>query len=209
MGFDPSVFEALRAARVIPVVTVEDVGQAQRVAEALRAGGLNLIEITLRTGGALAAIGALKETFPDMCVGAGTVRTANDLSDAGSAGADFVVTPGMTADLLDALVASKISAIPGAQTSSEVMALSAAGFEVVKFFPAEVCGGVDALKALAGPLPEVRFVPTGGIGPSMVQSYLALANVLAVGGSWVAPSGLIQSGDWDGIERNARSVGGY
>ncbi len=207
MRFEPSILDALRTARVIPVVTVADAAQALGIAEALRAGGLNLIEITLRTDGALAAIGTLKKGYPDLCVGAGTVRSRDDLARAESAGADFVVTPGMTPNLLDALVASKISAIPGAQTSSEVMALSEAGFEVVKFFPSEACGGVDALKALAGPLPEVQFVPTGGIGPLLVPDYLALSNVLAVGGSWVAPTKMIEAGDWAGIEENAKRVG--
>ena len=204
--FDPENREKLRAAKVIPVVTIDDTDQAMGIAGALRAGGLNLIEITLRTEGALAAIRAIKETYPDMCVGAGTVMNGDDLANAVAVGTDFVVTPGVTPGLLEALGKASVSAIPGAQTSSEVMELMEAGFNVVKYFPAEVCGGVEAIKALAGPLAGVQFVPTGGIGLSQVRNYLDLPNVLAVGGSWVAPSKLIRSGDWGAIEANAASV---
>lgn len=207
LNFDLKTLEELRAARVIPVVTVNETAQALGIAAALLAGGMNVIEITLRTDAALAAIRALKERHPDLCVGAGTVSSGDDLAKAASAGVDFVVTPGVTPVLLDALVESPVPVIPGAQTSSEIMALYEAGFEVVKFFPAEACGGVDAIKALGGPLRDVRFVPTGGIGPSQVRGYLDLPNVLAVGGSWVAPSKLIEAGDWGQIESNARRVG--
>jgi len=207
MSLDSKVLEALRNVRVIPVVTVVDADQAFGIADAFRAGGLNVIEITLRTDAAIASIRALKERYPNLCVGAGTVLNGDDLAAAESAGADFVVTPGVTPALLDALVSSSIPAIPGAQTSSEVMTLSEAGFDVVKFFPAETCGGVDAIKAMAGPLRGVQFVPTGGIGPSQVRGYLDLPNVLAVGGSWVAPSTLVRDGDWIEIERNAARVG--
>jgi 2-dehydro-3-deoxyphosphogluconate aldolase/(4S)-4-hydroxy-2-oxoglutarate aldolase len=207
MNFDPNILEALRNAKVIPVVTVDDTDQAFGIAGALLAGGLNVIEITLRTEAAIASIRALKERYPDLCVGAGTVLNGDALAGAVSVGADFVVTPGVTPSLLDALASSFISAIPGAQTSSEVMTLSEAGFDVVKFFPAETCGGVDAIKAMAGPLQGVQFVPTGGIGPSLVRGYLDLPNVMAVGGSWVASSKLITEEDWGQIKRNAESIG--
>lgn len=207
MTFDPEVLERLHTAKVIPVVTVEDEAQAMGTANALRAGGLNLIEITLRTEGALAAIRSVKDTYPDMCVGAGTVMNGDDLANASAAGADFVVTPGITPQLLAALTTARVSAIPGAQTSSEVMVLLEAGFNVVKFFPSEACGGVETIKALSGPLAGARFVPTGGIGRSQVRSYLNIPSVLAVGGSWVAPSKSIAAGDWAAIETNAVNVG--
>jgi len=207
VSFDAKILKQLQTAKVIPVVTVENAEQARGIAGALRAGGLNVIEITLRTDGALDAIHSVKDLYPDMCVGAGTVSNSDDLANAKSAGADFVVTPGVTASLLKVLVASSMPAIPGAQTSSEVMTLLEAGFDVVKFFPSEACGGVDTLKALGGPLGGVQFVPTGGIGRSQVRGYLDLSNVVAVGGSWVAPSKLIEAGDWGQIERNATSVG--
>lgn len=206
MTFDPEVLERLRAAKVIPVVTVADEAQALGTANALRAGGLNLIEITLRTEGALAAIRSVKDTYPDMCVGAGTVMNADDLANATAAGADFVVTPGITPSLLDALRNASVSAIPGSQTSSEVMTLLEAGFDVVKFFPSEACGGIETIKALSGPLAGAQFVPTGGIGRSQVRSYLDIPSVLAVGGSWIAPSKSITAGDWGAIEANAASV---
>ena len=206
MTFDPKLLERLRDAKVIPVVTVADSAQAMGTANALRAGGLNLIEITLRTEGALDAIRAVKDTYPDMCVGAGTVMNADDLADASAADADFVVTPGMTPRLLDALAKANVSAIPGAQTSSEVMTLLEAGFNVVKFFPSEACGGVETLKALSGPLAGARFVPTGGIGRAQVRGYLDIPSVLAVGGSWIAPSKSIAAEDWSAIEANAASI---
>lgn len=188
------------------MVTVNEPAQALGIASALLAGGLNVIEITLRTNSALEAIGAVKNAHPDMCVGAGTVMKGDDLANATSAGADFAVTPGVTPKLLDSLALSSMAAIPGAQTSSEVMVLLEAGFEVIKFFPAEAGGGVDAIKAMAGPLADAQFVPTGGIGPANAGAYLDLPNVLAVGGSWIAPAKTVEAGDWEQISRNAEAI---
>lgn len=203
---DNSVFDAIRRAKVVPVVTVHDVDQARGVARAFLDGGLRMIEITLRTQAALDAIQALSSEHAELCVGAGTVTSATDIARAEDAGASFLVTPGTPPTLADALADCGLPAIPGAQTASEVMALRARGFRVVKFFPAEASGGISVLKALNGPLADVSFVPTGGVGPKNAPDYLALPNVLAVGGSWIAPRVLIEAGNWDAIRANAAAA---
>jgi 2-dehydro-3-deoxyphosphogluconate aldolase/(4S)-4-hydroxy-2-oxoglutarate aldolase len=203
---DDSVFDAIRRAKVVPVVTVHDVDQARGVARAFLDGGLRMIEITLRTDAALDAIRALAAEFTDLFVGAGTVSSVSDVADARAAGASFVVTPGTPADLADALADCGVPTVPGAQTASEVMALRTRGFRTIKFFPAEVCGGIGVLKALYGPFADVAFVPTGGISPKNAPDYLALPNVLAVGGSWIAPQDLIAAGDWEAIRANAAAT---
>lgn len=194
-----------RLAPVIPVLTVEDAGQAAPLARALVAGGLPVIEVTLRTPAALAAIAAMA-AVEGAVVGAGTLLSPADVAAAAAGGARFAVSPGTTAALLDAVAATGLPFLPGAATASEVMALLERGFRVQKFFPAEVAGGVAALKALAAPLPQVAFCPTGGITAALAPSYLALGNVLCVGGSWVTPAAALGAGDWRRITALAREA---
>lgn len=192
-------------APVIPVLVITDLSHARPLAEALVAGGLPVLEVTLRTPVALAAIAAMSEV-PGAVVGAGTVLTAANMRDAKQAGAQFAVSPGATAALIDAARAEEVPLLPGAQTCSEVMALLEQGYSVQKFFPAEAIGGAEALKSIAGPLPQVTFCPTGGITPARALDYLRLANVACVGGSWVAPVKAMQAGDWTAITALARDA---
>ena len=192
-------------APVIPVLVITDLSHARPLAEALVAGGLPVLEVTLRTPVALAAIAAMSEV-PGAVVGAGTVLTAANMRDAKQAGAQFAVSPGATAALIDAARAEEVPLLPGAQTCSEVMALLEQGYSVQKFFPAEAIGGAEALKSIAGPLPQVTFCPTGGITPARAPDYLRLANVACVGGSWVAPVKAMQAGDWTAITALARDA---
>ena len=191
---------------VIPVVVIEDAAAAVPLARALAAGGLRVVEITLRTGAALHAIEAIAGEVEDAIVGAGTVLSKGQLVAAARAGARFLVSPGMNSDLLKAAADSPIPLMPGAATASEVMALMDAGYTIQKFFPAEPAGGLAYLKALAAPLPAIRFCPTGGIGKDNAEKYLALGNVACVGGSWVAPADAIAKGDWARIEALAREA---
>jgi 2-dehydro-3-deoxyphosphogluconate aldolase/(4S)-4-hydroxy-2-oxoglutarate aldolase len=192
-------------APVVPVLVIEDAARAEGLARALLAGGLPALEVTLRTPAALEAI-AIMARIPGGVVGAGTLLTARDVEAAKAAGATFGVSPGATDRLLDACEANDLPLIAGVATPSEAMRLLERGYTVAKFFPAEVNGGVAALKAMAGPLPRLRFCPTGGIGPANLRDYLALPNVLCVGGSWVAPPALVAAGDWDGITRLAAAA---
>lgn len=192
-------------APVVPVLVVEDAGHARPLAEALVAGGLPVLEVTLRTPCALQAIRAMAQV-PGGVVGAGTVLTPADMAAAKAAGAQFAVSPGATPALLAAAEAEGLPILPGAATASEVMALLERGHTVAKFFPAAVLGGAPALKALAGPLPQMAFCPTGGIGAGNAAEYLALSNVLCVGGSWVAPGHLVAAGDWAGVQSLARAA---
>lgn len=196
-----------RLAPVIPVLVIEDLAHARPLAEALVAGGLPMLEVTLRTPVALEAI-RLMAGVPGGTVGAGTLLNAADVQAAKAAGARFGVAPGSTPALLDACEAEDLPTLPGAATASEVMALLARGYTTAKFFPAENIGGAPALKSLGAPLPQMGFCPTGGIGPGNVADYLALPNVLCVGGSWVAPRDLVQRGDWAGITGLARAAAG-
>ena len=191
---------------VIPVVVIEDAAAAVPLARALAAGGLRVIEITLRTGAALHAIEVIAGEVEDAIVGAGTILSKGQLVAAARAGARFLVSPGMNSDLLKAAEDSPIPFMPGAATASEVMALMDAGYTIQKFFPAEPAGGLAYLKALAAPLPAIRFCPTGGIGKDNAETYLALGNVACVGGSWVAPADVIAKGDWTRIEALAREA---
>ncbi len=191
--------EALcRMAPVIPVLTVEDPTRAAPLARALVAGGLPVLEVTLRTPAAPEAIAAMAG-IEGAVVGAGTLLGPEDVRRAVDAGARFGVAPGATPALLEACEAAGLALLPGAATASEAMALFARGYRVQKFFPAGPAGGAGYLRALAGPLPGIRFCPTGGIGRIEAGEYLELDNVLCVGGSWVAPEGKLASGDWDGI----------
>lgn len=196
--------KVLAAASVIPVIEIEKAADAEPLARALAAGGLRVVELTLRTACALDAIGAMQSAAPDLVVGMGTIRTPDDVERSLAAGAAFLVSPGATPSLLSAMAGCGAPALPGVATASEAMAAEAAGFRAMKFFPAEPAGGVSYLKSLAGPLPDVVFCPTGGIGAEAAAEYLALPNVACVGGSWIAPKSMIAGGDWQGIEANAR-----
>ena len=194
--------EICALAPVVPVLVLRDVAHAAPLARALVAGGLPALEVTLRTPAALDAIRAMA-AVPGGVVGAGTLLTPEDVAAAKAAGAQFGVSPGATPRLLAAAQDVGLPLLPGAATASEVMALLERGYTVQKFFPAESVGGAAAVKALGGPLPQVRFCPTGGITPGLAPGYLGLANVLCVGGSWVAPDALVAAGDWAAITRLA------
>jgi len=197
-----------RLAPVIPVLVIDDASKSAHLAKALVAGGLPALEVTLRTPAALDAIKAMSEIEGGV-VGAGTLLTPDDVAAAKAAGAQFGVSPGATDALLDACEAHDLPLLPGAATASEAMRLLERGYTVQKFFPAEAAGGAPFLQALSSPLPQVRFCPTGGVGPHNVASYLALPNTLCVGGSWVAPAQAVMAGDWDTIEalaQNAKNV---
>ncbi|MEV0595862.1 bifunctional 4-hydroxy-2-oxoglutarate aldolase/2-dehydro-3-deoxy-phosphogluconate aldolase [Nonomuraea cavernae] len=193
----------LDLAPVIPVVVIDDVQTAVPVARALVAGGLPVIEVTLRTDCALEAIGRIAAEVPEAVIGAGTIRASDDIARSLEAGAKFLVSPGTTLSLVEALESSGVPFLPGAATASEAMALAERGLKELKFFPAEAAGGVPYLKSLAGPLPDVRFCPTGGIRASSVPGYLALPNVGCVGGSWLTPADALAAGDWGRVEKLA------
>jgi 2-dehydro-3-deoxyphosphogluconate aldolase/(4S)-4-hydroxy-2-oxoglutarate aldolase len=192
------------AAPVVPVVTVERARDAVPLARALLAGGLPVLEVTMRTPAALDAVRAIAAEVPDVIVGVGTVLNRTDAMRAVEAGAHFLVTPGTPADLALALRDAGVPAMPGCATVTEAMTLVALGFPVLKFFPAEPSGGVRWLRSVSEPLPHVRFCPTGGINGDNAAAYLALPNVVAVGGSWVAPAQAISAGDFEGITARAR-----
>jgi 2-dehydro-3-deoxyphosphogluconate aldolase/(4S)-4-hydroxy-2-oxoglutarate aldolase len=185
-------------APVVPVLVIHDVAHARPLAQALVAGGLPALEVTLRTPVALAAIAEMAQVAGGV-VGAGTLLTPADVQAAKVAGAKFGVSPGATDILLDACESADLPLLPGAATSSEVMRLLERGYSVQKFFPAEANGGAPALKSIGGPLPQVSFCPTGGVSLTNAPNYLSLPNTLCVGGSWIVPQNLIDAGDWDGI----------
>ena len=187
-----------RLAPVIPVLVIEDATIAEPLAEALISGGLPTLEVTLRTPAALEAIAEMAKVAGGV-VGAGTLLTAEDVEAAKLAGAVFGVSPGATDRLLDACEANDLPLLPGAATSTEVMRLLERGYTMQKFFPAEANGGAKALKAIGAPLPQVKFCPTGGITLENAHDYLSLSNTICVGGSWVAPAGLVRAGDWAAI----------
>jgi 2-dehydro-3-deoxyphosphogluconate aldolase/(4S)-4-hydroxy-2-oxoglutarate aldolase len=189
---------------VIPVLTIERVADAVPLARALVAGGVKALEITLRTRAAAEAAKAIAAEVPEAIVGIGTVVTPDDLQLAFKLGAHFAVSPGMTARLLAAASGVPLPLLPGVATASELMTALDQGFDTVKFFPAVPAGGIPALKALAGPFAHARFCPTGGISEATAPDWLALPNVVAVGGSWLAPADKIAAGDWAGITEIAR-----
>jgi len=178
---------------------------ARPLAEALVAGGLPALEVTLRTPAALEVIAEMAKVKGGV-VGAGTLVTPDDVTRAIAAGAQFGVSPGATDSLLDACEAQGLPMLPGAATASEAMRLLARGYDMLKFFPAEASGGAPALKAIGAPLPQISFCPTGGVSPDNANSYLSLSNVVCAGGSWVAPSKLVEAGDWDAIRDLARAA---
>ena len=197
--------EICALAPVVPVLVIDRVADAAPLARALVAGGLPALEVTLRTPAALDAIRAMAEV-PGGVVGAGTLLTPADVKAAKAAGARFGVSPGATDRLLAACEDEGLPLLPGAATATEVMVLLERGYSVQKFFPAEASGGAPALAAIGAPIPQVRFCPTGGIGPKNVGDYLSLGTVLCVGGSWVAPKDRLAAGDWDGIAALARAA---
>lgn len=188
---------------VIPVLKIDDVGHAVPLARALAAGGLRAIEITLRTPGALECIRRVADEVPEAIVGAGTILDAKQFRDAEDAGSRFIVSPGLTKELVAAAGKSDVPLLPGAITPGEIMAAREAGIDFLKFFPAEQAGGASFLKALASPIADVKFCPTGGVSAKNANDYLSLPNVMCVGGSWVAPDAILKSGDWAGIEKLA------
>ena len=198
----------LGIAPVVPVVVLQDASDAVPLARALVAGGLPAIEVTLRTPAALDAIRAIAEEVPEAVVGAGTVITPQQVKDSVAAGARFLVSPGWTDVLLEAMRGSGVPFLPGVSTTSEVVALLERGVTEMKFFPAEAAGGTAYLRSLAGPLPQARFCPTGGIGSANAPDYLALPNVGCVGGTWMLPADAIAARDWGRVEALAREAAG-
>ena len=192
-------------APVVPVLVVKQAASAKALAEALVAGGLPALEVTLRTPEALEAITEMA-SVPGGVVGAGTLLTPQDVQNAVDAGALFGVSPGATDRLLDAAMEAGLPMLAGAATATEAMRLLERGFTVQKFFPAEAAGGAPALKSLASPLPQIQFCPTGGVSLANAASYLSLPNTLCVGGSWVAPAGMVENGDWAGIKALAKEA---
>ncbi len=205
---DLTIAEVCGLAPVVPVLVVEDAAVAAPLARALADGGLRALEVTLRTPAALEALAAMAEAAPDAVVGAGTLRTPEDVRAAAAAGARFGVSPGFSHAVLDAAEAVGLPMLPGVATPSEAMAAAERGLELLKFFPAEANGGVPVLKAWASPLQGLRFCPTGGVGPLNAPDYLALPNVACVGGSWIAPPELVARGDWTAIAALAREAAG-
>lgn len=201
-----SVLDLAPAAPVVPVVVIEDAADAVPLARALVAGGLPLIEVTLRTPAALDAIRAIGAEVPEAVVGAGTVVSAAGVGNAAAAGARFLVSPGWTEGLLDAMRGSGVPFLPGVSTTSEVVALLERGVTDLKFFPAEAAGGVPYLRSLSGPLPQARFCPTGGVSLASAPSYLALPNVACVGGTWMLPADALAARDWARVESLAREA---
>jgi 2-dehydro-3-deoxyphosphogluconate aldolase/(4S)-4-hydroxy-2-oxoglutarate aldolase len=208
MNTTASIAEILRLSPVMPVVTIEDAATAAELARALVRGGIKVIEVTLRTPQALRAIEIIAAKVPDICVGAGTVMSQKDLGSAANAGATFAISPGATRELLEAGATFRIPYLPAVGTASELMTALAAGYSHFKLFPANVVGGIGALKAFYGPFPEARFCPTGGVSLQTAGSYLELPNVLCVGGSWLTPGDAVRAGDWGKIESFAREAAG-
>ncbi|GAB2899174.1 bifunctional 4-hydroxy-2-oxoglutarate aldolase/2-dehydro-3-deoxy-phosphogluconate aldolase [Microbulbifer echini] len=196
-----NIADILQLAGVVPVLVIEQAEDALPLAEALLEGGLRVLEVTLRTEAALAAVALIAKHLPEAHVGTGTVLNSNDLQRSVDAGAGFMVSPGATEKLLDAAEKSEVPLLPGAASASEVMRLYERGYRYQKFFPAEAAGGVPMLKSLAGPLAEVHFCPTGGVSAKNAADYLGLNNVICVGGSWMASSALMREKNWAEITR--------
>jgi 2-dehydro-3-deoxyphosphogluconate aldolase/(4S)-4-hydroxy-2-oxoglutarate aldolase len=191
---------------VIPVLTLSEVANAVPLARALVAGGLRVLEITLHAAAAIGCIEAIRKAVPEAIVGAGTLTRPVDFAAADRAGAQFGVTPGLTPELAGAARGARFPLLPGVMTPTEIIAAHHGGFNVLKLFPAQPAGGTGMLRAIASLFPDVLFCPTGGITRANAEEYLALPNVVCVGGSWVAPQELLQSGDWQGIEALARDA---
>lgn len=201
-----SAEKILTTGPVVPVIVVNKLEHAVPMAKALVAGGVRVLEVTLRTPVAMEALRLMIKEVPDAIVGAGTVINTQQLQEVTEAGAQFVISPGITEPLLKAAVEGPVPLIPGISTVSELMTGMDYGLREFKFFPAEANGGVKALQAIGGPFPQVRFCPTGGISPANYRDYLALKSVLCIGGSWLVPNDALESGDWDRITRLAREA---
>jgi 2-dehydro-3-deoxyphosphogluconate aldolase/(4S)-4-hydroxy-2-oxoglutarate aldolase len=198
--------EVLRQGPVVPVMVIQKLEQAVPLARALVAGGIRVLEITLRTPAAMEAIRIISREVPGAMVGAGTVTRSEELAAVAEAGAIFAISPGLTVELLDAANQGPIPLIPGIATISELMTGMARGYSHFKFFPAEAAGGVKMIQAIAGPFPQITFCPTGGITLANYRDYLALKNVACIGGSWVAPQAAMDQGDWPRITALAREA---
>jgi 2-dehydro-3-deoxyphosphogluconate aldolase/(4S)-4-hydroxy-2-oxoglutarate aldolase len=203
MKLMPDMLEVMRTSPVIPVIAIDDINHAVPLAKALVAGGIRVLEVTLRTVHGLPAIRAIAEQVPGAIVGVGTLTQPEEFAAARDAGATFGVSPGLTRALIDAAVASGLPLLPGVMTPSEVMSAREAGFRQLKLFPAVPAGGVGMLNAIAGPLADVTFCPTGGITEATAPQFLALKNVACVGGSWLTPKDAMQKGDWEHITKLA------
>ena len=197
---------AKQAFPILPVMVIDNIEQALPMGKALRDGGITVFEITLRTECAIEAIALLKKELPDCIVGAGTVVNGEQFNKVVEAGGDFIVSPGITPELLQAAKDSGLPFIPGVNSPSDVMLALSYGFETQKFFPAQQSGGTAMLKALSGPFGQVRFCPTGGISVNNANEYLALPNVFCIGGSWVLPKDAVTSGDWDTVTELAKEA---
>jgi 2-dehydro-3-deoxyphosphogluconate aldolase / (4S)-4-hydroxy-2-oxoglutarate aldolase len=191
---------------VMPVVVIDRVEQALPLARAILAGGIRVIEVTLRTPAALEAVRAICKGLPEMAVGVGTIVRTADIAAAREAGAAFGVSPGASPALLEAAARDPLPFLPGVMTPSDIVCALAAGFDAVKLFPARLAGGVPMLSAMAGPFPSLWFCPTGGIDAGSAHDYLALPNVACVGGTWIAPAKLIEAADWAGIQAHAHGA---
>ncbi|WRE83712.1 bifunctional 4-hydroxy-2-oxoglutarate aldolase/2-dehydro-3-deoxy-phosphogluconate aldolase [Helicobacter pylori] len=193
------IIEVLQISPIVPVVVIEDLNDAVPLAQSLIEGGIPIIEVTLRSSCALEAIELIAKNVPKMRVGAGTILNLTQLEQAQNRGAEFLISPGLTIKLLEHAKKKDMPLIPGVSSSSEVMQALEWGYNALKFFPAEYCGGVKLLNAFNGPFKGVKFCPTGGISADNMRSYLNLENVLCVGGSWLTPKDLIQNKEWDKI----------
>lgn len=193
--------DIMNTSPVIPVMVINKLEHAVPLANALVEGGLNVLEITLRTSVALDAIKKIKAEVPNAIVGAGTIINLETLEKAIAVGSEFIVSPGVTDSLINAALKTGVPILPGIATSSEVMNLLEKRISEMKFFPAEAAGGIPMVKSIGGPLPQVTFCPTGGVNPKNAADYLALKNVACVGGSWMAPAGLVDAENWDEINR--------
>jgi len=198
--------QVMTATQVVPVIIVDTVDQAINLGKALVAGGVTVLEVTLRTSIALEAIAALRKALPEAIVGAGTVCTRAQYVEAIEAGSQFIISPGMTADLLAVGNEYDVPYLPAVATISDILLGIEHGYDHFKFFPAEVNGGIKTLKAFSGPLSHIQFCPTGGIGAHNYKDYLALPNVLCVGGSWIVPTDLIKAEKWDEITALAKAL---
>ncbi|HTH44827.1 MAG TPA: bifunctional 4-hydroxy-2-oxoglutarate aldolase/2-dehydro-3-deoxy-phosphogluconate aldolase [Oxalicibacterium sp.] len=201
-----SVIDIMKACPVIPVIAIDELAHAVPLARALVAGGIRVLEVTLRTVHGLAAITAISEQVPDAIVGVGTLTLPEEFAAARDAGAVFGVSPGLTPSLIDAAKSSGLPLLPGVMSPSEVMAAREAGFRHLKLFPAVPAGGVGMLNAIAGPLPDMQFCPTGGISQQTAPQFLACKNVVCVGGSWLTPQDLVAAGDWSAITALAKAA---
>ncbi len=193
------IIEILQISPIVPVVVIENIKDAVPLAQSLIEGGIHIIEVTLRSSCALEAIELIAKNVPKMRVGAGTILNPTQLEQAQNRGAEFLISPGLTIKLLEYAKKKDMPLIPGVSSSSEVMQALELGYNALKFFPAEYCGGVKLLNAFNGPFKGVKFCPTGGISTDNMRSYLNLENVLCVGGSWLTPKNLIQNKEWDKI----------